>query len=103
ATSVGDEGGFAPDLASNEAALQTILEAIEQAGYRPGRDVYLGLDVASTEFFRDGRYELASEHRSFTAAEFTQYLAGLVAKYPIITIEDGMSEADWAGWSLLTS
>ena len=103
ATSVGDEGGFAPDLPSNEAALQTIIEAIEKAGYKPGRDVYLGLDVASSEFFRDGKYELESEHRSFTPAEFTQYLAELAARYPIITIEDGMSEADWPGWSLLTS
>ena len=103
ATSVGDEGGFAPDLPSNEAALQTILQAIEQAGYKPGHDVYLGLDVASSEFFRDGSYQLESEHRSFSAAEFTHYLADLVARYPIITIEDGMSEADWGGWSLLTS
>ena len=103
ATSVGDEGGFAPDLPSNEAALQTILQAIEQAGYKPGQDVYLGLDVASSEFFRDGKYELESEHRSFTPAEFSQYLADLAARYPIITIEDGMSEADWDGWSLLTA
>jgi len=103
ATSVGDEGGFAPDLPSNEAALQTIMQAIEQAGYKPGHDVYLGLDVASSEFFRDGKYELESEQRSFTPAEFTQYLAELAASYPIITIEDGMSEADWGGWSLLTS
>ncbi|HXL96869.1 MAG TPA: phosphopyruvate hydratase [Steroidobacteraceae bacterium] len=103
ATSVGDEGGFAPDLPSNEAALQTILEAIEKAGYKAGRDVYLGLDVASSEFFRDGKYQLESEHRSFSPAEFTQYLADLVAKYPILTIEDGMSEADWSGWSLLTA
>jgi enolase len=102
-TSVGDEGGFAPNLPSNEAALQTILQAIETAGYKAGRDVYLGLDVASSEFFRDGKYELESEHRSFTPAEFTAYLADLVAKYPIITIEDGMGEGDWAGWSLLTS
>src|ERR1700691_2957404 len=90
ATSVGDEGGFAPDLPSNEAALQTILEAIEKAGYKAGRDVYLGLDVASSEFFCDGKYQLESEQRSFTPAEFTQYLADLVAKYPIITVEDGM-------------
>src|ERR1700732_3808936 len=94
-TAVGDEGGFAPDLESNEAALSVILEAIEQAGYRPGRDVYLGLDVASSEFFRDGRYHLESEHRSFSAAEFTAYLAGLVGRYPILTIEDGMSAEDW--------
>jgi len=102
-TAVGDEGGFAPDLPSNEAALQTIMQAIEQAGYKPGKDIYLGLDVASTEFFRDGKYELESEHRSFSPAEFTRYLADLVARYPIITIEDGMSEADWAGWSHLTT
>src|SRR5580704_15482934 len=89
-TSVGDEGGFAPNLPSNEAALQTILEAIETAGYKPGRDIYLGLDVASTEFFRDGKYELESEHRSFSSAEFTRYLGDLAARYPIITIEDGM-------------
>jgi enolase len=102
-TAVGDEGGFAPDLPSNEAALQTILEAVETAGYKAGRDVYLGLDVASSEFFRNGKYELEAEHRSFTPAEFTQYLSDLVAKYPIITVEDGMSEGDWAGWSLLSA
>jgi enolase len=101
-TAVGDEGGFAPDLPSNEAALTTILQAIETAGYKPGRDVYLGLDVASSELFRNGKYELEAEHRSFTPAEFTQYLADLVARYPIISVEDGMSEADWAGWALLT-
>ena len=83
--------------------MQTILEAIETAGYRPGRDVYLGLDVASSEFFRNGKYELESEHRSFSPAEFTQYLADLVARYPIVTVEDGMSEADWAGWSMLST
>jgi enolase len=97
-TAVGDEGGFAPNLESNEAALKVILEAIEKAGYRPGRDIYLGLDVASSEFFRDGRYQLESEKRSFSSAEFTAYLAGLAANYPIISIEDGMSEADWTGW-----
>jgi enolase len=101
-TAVGDEGGFAPDLESNEAALAVILEAIGQAGYRAGSDVYLGLDVASSEFFRDGRYQLESEGRSFSAAEFTGYLAGLVQRYPIISIEDGMSEADWDGWAELT-
>jgi enolase len=101
-TTVGDEGGFAPDLESNEAALAIILQAIEQAGFRPGKDVYLGLDVASTEFFKDGRYQLESEKRSFTAAEFTAYLADLARRYPIITIEDGMSEADWDGWSQIT-
>jgi len=97
---VGDEGGFAPDLASNEAALQIILEAIESAGYRPGRDVFLGLDVAASELFHDGRYELESEQRSYSAAEFTQYLAELARRYPIISIEDGMAEGDWEGWSL---
>ncbi|MBS0398177.1 MAG: phosphopyruvate hydratase, partial [Proteobacteria bacterium] len=91
-TAVGDEGGFAPDLPSNEAALGTILQAIERAGYRPGKDIHLGLDVASTEFFKDGVYELASEKRQFDSAGFAEYLAGLVARYPIITIEDGMSE-----------
>jgi len=101
-TAVGDEGGFAPDLASNEEALEVILSAIGQAGYRAGQDVCLGLDVASSEFFRDGHYELESEQRRFSAAEFAQYLAGLAGKYPIITIEDGMSESDWEGWGLLT-
>jgi enolase len=101
-TAVGDEGGFAPDLPSNEAALQTILEAIEKAGYRAGRDIYLGLDVASSEFFKDGRYELESEGRRFTRGEFAAYLADLAGRFPIITIEDGMSEGDWAGWSHLT-
>jgi enolase len=101
-TSVGDEGGFAPDLPSNEAALAVILEAIDKAGYRAGKDIYLGLDVASTEFYKDGVYDLASEGRKFTAAEFADYLAGLAAKYPIVTIEDGMSEGDWDGWAILT-
>jgi enolase 1/2/3 len=101
-TAVGDEGGFAPSLESNEAALGLILEAIEKAGYKPGRDICLGLDVASSEFFRDGRYQLESERRSFTAAEFARYLADLAGKYPIVTIEDGMSEADWEGWAELT-
>jgi len=102
ATSVGDEGGFAPDLPSNEAALETILEAIDRAGYKAGRDIFLGLDVASTEFFHDGIYNLESEGRKFTAAQFADYLEGLVNRYPIVTIEDGMSEGDWAGWALLT-
>ena len=101
-TAVGDEGGFAPDLPSNEAAITVILEAIDKAGYRAGRDIYLGLDVASTEFFKDGVYDLASEGRKFNSSEFTDYLAGLVAKYPIVTIEDGMSEGDWDGWAILT-
>jgi enolase len=101
-TAVGDEGGFAPSLESSEAALTLILQAIERAGYRAGQDVYLGLDVASSEFFRNGRYELSGEKRSFSAAEFGVYLADLAARYPIISIEDGMSEADWDGWAQLT-
>ncbi len=101
-TAVGDEGGFAPDLPSNEAALVTILEAIDKAGYRAGKDIYLGLDVASTEFFTKGHYSLESEGRKFNSSEFADYLAGLVSKYPIVTIEDGMSEDDWDGWSILT-
>ena len=101
-TAVGDEGGFAPDLPSNEAALGMILEAIRAAGYQPGQDVWLGLDVASSEFHRDGVYLLESEGRRFTAAQFTDYLAALAEHYPIISIEDGMAEADWEGWSGLT-
>jgi len=101
-TAVGDEGGFAPDLPSNESALETILEAIDRAGYKAGRDIYLGLDVASTEFYKDGIYHLESENRKFTAAQFADYLEGLVNRYPIVTIEDGMSEGDWTGWALLT-
>jgi enolase len=101
-TTVGDEGGFAPSLPSNEAALTLILEAIAAAGYQAGRDVYLGLDVASSEFYKEGRYRLESEGRSFTAAEFAAYLAALVDRYPIITIEDGMGESDWDGWAELT-
>jgi enolase len=101
-TTVGDEGGFAPSLKSNEEALEVILQAIDKAGYKAGKDIYLGLDAASTEFYKDGRYELECENRRFTAGEFTRYLADLAARYPIITIEDGMSEADWAGWAELT-
>ncbi|MFM7396238.1 MAG: phosphopyruvate hydratase [Gammaproteobacteria bacterium] len=101
-TAVGDEGGFAPDLASNEAALKLMLQAIEKAGYKAGRDIYLGLDVASSEFFKAGRYELHGEGRSFSAAQFAQYLAKLVDRYPIIAIEDGMAEGDWDGWAGLT-
>ena len=101
-TAVGDEGGFAPDLKSNEEALQVIMRGIEQAGYKAGTDVALGLDVASTEFNKNGRYELESERASLTAAQFIEKLAGWVAKYPIITIEDGCGENDWDGWALLT-
>jgi len=102
ATAVGDEGGFAPDLPSNEAALETILQAIERAGYKPGRDVCLGLDAAASEFYQDGLYNLESEGRKFTSAQFVDYIDGLVARFPIITVEDGMAEGDWDGWSLLT-
>ncbi|WP_270167486.1 phosphopyruvate hydratase [Paenibacillus sp. SYP-B4298] len=101
-TAVGDEGGFAPNLGSNEEAITTIISAIERAGYKPGVDVFLGMDVASTEFFKDGKYHLEGEGRSFTSAEFVDYLASLVDKYPIISIEDGCSEDDWEGWKLLT-
>jgi enolase len=103
ATGVGDEGGFAPDLPSNEAAIEVILEAIDKAGYKAGEDIYLGLDVASSEFYRDGVYDLASEGRRFDASEFTDYLAEWVDRYPIISIEDGMDESDWKGWETLTA
>jgi len=101
-TAVGDEGGFAPDLGSNEEALQTIAAAVEKAGYALGRDIYLGLDVASSEFFANGAYSLESEDRKFTPAEFADFLAGLVARYPIVSIEDGMAENDWDGWAILS-
>ncbi|MDQ0496713.1 enolase [Paenibacillus brasilensis] len=101
-TAVGDEGGFAPNFKSNEEALSTIIEAIEKAGYKPGVDVFLGMDVASTEFYKDGKYTLEGEGKSFTSAEFVDLLASWVDKYPIITIEDGCSEDDWEGWKLLT-
>jgi enolase len=102
-TAVGDEGGFAPNLPSNAAALDTIAEAVGQAGFTLGRDIFLGLDVASSELFRDGAYHLESEGRQFSPDRFTEYLAGLVGQYPIISIEDGMAEDDWAGWALLTA
>lgn len=101
-TAVGDEGGFAPDLPSNAAALDTLVEAIERAGYTPGKDIWLGLDAASSEFCDNGEYNLASENKRFDAAGFVDYLAGLVDNYPILTIEDGMAEDDWDGWSELT-
>jgi len=102
ATGVGDEGGFAPDLPSNEAAIEVILEAIDKAGFQAGKDIYLGLDAASSEFYEDGLYNLASEGRKFSAAEFTDYLSGWVDQYPIISIEDGMDESDWEGWKYHT-
>ena len=101
-TAVGDEGGFAPDLPSNEAAVEVILEAIEKSGYAVGTQVSLGLDVASSEFFKDGRYHLESEGKSFESQAFAEYLASWARQYPIISIEDGMDENDWEGWKLLT-
>ncbi|MGY6588068.1 MAG: phosphopyruvate hydratase [Wenzhouxiangella sp.] len=101
-TAVGDEGGFAPDLGSNEEALELLMTAIVQAGYQPGEQIALALDVASSEFYQNGRYNLAAEGRSFEADGFVDYLAGLVERYPIVSIEDGMDESDWDGWKLLT-
>ena len=100
-TNVGDEGGFAPDLATNNAALDLLVEAIEEAGYKPGDEIALALDVAATEFHREGRYEL--EGRELTSAEMVDYLAGLAERYPLVSIEDGMSEDDWDGWKALTA
>ncbi len=101
-TAVGDEGGFAPDLPSNESAIDIILEAIDKAGYKAGEDVYIALDAASSEFCENGVYDLASEKRKFSSEEFTDYLADWVDRFPIISIEDGMDENDWDGWKLLT-
>jgi enolase len=100
-TAVGDEGGFAPDLKSNEEAIQVIMQAIELAGYKAGEDVYIALDPASSEFYKDGIYDLKSENRKLTAAEMVEFYADLVEKYPIISIEDGLAEDDWDGWALL--
>jgi len=101
-TTVGDEGGFAPNLTSNEEALQLIMESIEKAGYEAGRDVFLGLDCASTEYYKDGKYYLDSEKTCINSTQMSDYLATWCDKYPIISIEDGMSEFDWSGWGLLT-
>jgi enolase len=101
-TAVGDEGGFAPDLSSNEAAIEVILEAIEQAGFSAGKDIYLGLDCAASEYFKDGKYILASEGKTFNAEGMVDYLASWVDQYPILSIEDGLDEADWTGWDILT-
>ena len=101
-TAVGDEGGFAPDLSSNEEAIEVILEATHQAGFKAGDDICLGLDVASSEFYENGKYLLASENKTFDASEFTDYLAAWVDQYPIISIEDAMDESDWEGWDILT-
>jgi len=101
-TAVGDEGGFAPDLKSNEQAIETILEAIGKTGYKAGKDVYLGLDVASSEFYKNGVYDLEGEGKKFSSEQLVEFYAGWCAKYPIITIEDGMAEGDWDGWKKLT-
>jgi enolase len=102
-TAIGDEGGFAPNLASNEEAVKLLLEAIEKAGFTPGTDIAIALDAASTEFYKDGNYVLAGEGRSLAPAEMVGYLQDLVSKYPIVSIEDGMAEEDWDGWSKLTA
>jgi len=102
ATAVGDEGGFAPNLASNRAALESIVVAIEKAGYAPGKDIYLALDCAASEFYHDGRYVLSGEGREFSSEEFVGYLEGLVSEFPILSIEDGLDESDWDGWALMT-
>ena len=101
-TAVGDEGGFAPDLPANHAALDIIMQAIQSAGYTPGKDIYLGLDIASNELYKDGQYVLDSENKTLSSAAFVDYLADLKRQYPILTIEDGMAENDWTGWQLLT-
>lgn len=101
-TAVGDEGGFAPNLNSNEEALQTIMEAIEKAGYVPGKDIFLALDVASSEMYENGKYNFKGEGKVYTSEELVNYYSNLVNKYPIISIEDGLSEDDWNGWKLLT-
>jgi len=101
-TAVGDEGGFAPDLGSNEEAIQVILESIEKAGYVAGKDIYIAIDAASSEFYKDGKYVLAAENKSLTSDEFVEFLADWVEKYPIISIEDGMDESDWDGWATLS-
>ncbi|RUS69076.1 hypothetical protein EGW08_023161 [Elysia chlorotica] len=99
---VGDEGGYAPDLPSNESALEAILKAIKAAGYEAGKQVFIALDPASSEFYKDGKYELKSEGRSLTSEEMIEYYADWVEKYPIVSIEDGLAEGDWAGWKLMT-
>ncbi|VAX12815.1 Enolase [hydrothermal vent metagenome] len=101
-TAVGDEGGFAPDLPSNESAIEIILEAIDKAGFEAGKDIFIGIDAASSEFYKDGLYDLASENRKLSASEFIDVLESWVDKYPIISIEDGLAEDDWDGWKLLT-
>ncbi len=101
-TAVGDEGGFAPNLSSNEEAITVILQAIEKAGFKAGKDIWLGLDVASSEFYKNGKYDVASEGKMLDSVQFVDYLAAWVDNYPIITIEDGMAENDWEGWAIMT-
>jgi enolase len=101
-TSVGDEGGFAPDLESNEAAIQLIISAIKKAGYKPGKDIAIGLDAAASEFYQKGKYVLKSEKKKLTAAKMIDYYADLISRYPIVSIEDGLAEQDWKGWKLMT-
>ncbi len=101
-TAVGDEGGFAPNLSSNEAAIEVILQAIDNAGFKAGKDIWLGVDAASSEFYKDGKYDIASEGKQLDSAQFVDYLAAWVDKYPILSIEDGMAENDWDGWAILT-
>ncbi|HWN47444.1 MAG TPA: phosphopyruvate hydratase, partial [Steroidobacteraceae bacterium] len=102
-TAVGDEGGFAPNLSSNEAGIKVIIQAVEKAGYKLGKQIYLGMDVAASEFYKKNKYDLHGEGRKFTSPDFVKYFAKLAAKYPIISIEDGMAEQDWAGWATLTN
>jgi enolase len=102
-TGIGDEGGFAPNISSSREALDFILKAVEKAGYKPGEDIYLALDCAATEYYRDGKYEMQGEKKSLSSDENVAYLAALVADYPIISIEDGMGEDDWDGWAALTA
>jgi enolase len=101
-TGVGDEGGYAPDLPSNEVAIEMILEAVKEAGYLPGKDIYIALDLASSEFYKNGKYIIKSENETLSSREFAEYLERWITKYPIISIEDGMAENDWEGWKILT-
>jgi enolase len=101
-TSVGDEGGFAPDLESNEAAIKLIITAIKEAGYKPGKDIGIGLDAAASEFYQNGKYVLKSEKKKLTAAKMVDYYGELISRYPVVSIEDGLAEQDWKGWKLMT-
>jgi enolase len=101
-TAVGDEGGFAPDLSANEEGIKLIIKAVEAAGYTPGKDIGIALDAAASEFYKNGKYVLASEKKSLTAAEMVDYYEDLINRYPILSIEDGLAEQDWKGWRLMT-